>query len=74
MALSASAGPEAMQAAEVRATKLGQDLVEAIRTRHFYPEQVAKLASIREYFMRLVERNKDTWPHEAEVWSRLGWK
>ena len=71
--VSASGGPAAMQASEQQAVALGRDLAEAIRTQRRYADQAVKLAQIREYFRRLVERNKENWAHEAAVWSRLGW-
>jgi multimeric flavodoxin WrbA len=73
VAVSASSGPDTIRQARQQAELLGRDLAEAIASQRRYPEQEERLAQVRTYFMQLVGRMRDTWVHEAEVWSRLGW-
>jgi multimeric flavodoxin WrbA len=65
-------GPQAVDEAEQRAFKLGQELAEAIETQRVYPEQREKHKAMAGYFKQLVERNKDRWPYEAELWAKMG--
>lgn len=67
------ADPGRLSGALLQGEALGRDLAEAIATRRQYPDQIAALEASREYFRALVTANRDTWPHEYEVWADRGW-
>jgi multimeric flavodoxin WrbA len=67
-------GPAAFEAAEKKAFQLGKSLAEDIRNKRDYAEQRTIHEGIAEHFKSLVKMNKDSWEHEYEHWSRLGWK
>ena len=71
--VSLGADPDRLSSALVQGYDLGRDLAEAITTRRQYPDQVAALEASRAYFRTLVTMNRDTWPHEFEVWAERGW-
>lgn len=64
--------PGQMETAEKQAFALGQELVEAIRTKKVYPDQEAVHQERREFFKSLVEMNKGIWTHEYEHWKKVG--
>jgi len=61
-----------MEALGKKSFSLGQELVEAIRTKKVYPDQEAVHQERREFFKRLVEVNKDLWTHQYEYWKKMG--
>ncbi|KAF5055920.1 NADPH-dependent FMN reductase [anaerobic digester metagenome] len=65
--------PTRLAGALVQGEVLGRDLAEAIETKRQYPDQVAALEASRDHFRALVTANRDTWPHEYEVWADRGW-
>lgn len=65
--------PSRITLAVEQAEAMGRDLVDAIRTRRAYPDQIADLERSREYFRNLVTANRDIWVHEYEVWADRGW-
>lgn len=69
----AAAIPGAVVAAGPAAVALGADLASAIREQRPYPEQAAVHAGMRDRFRRLVDFNRERWPHEFEYWSAQGW-
>jgi multimeric flavodoxin WrbA len=69
----AAALPNSLTAALPEARKLGQTLVEAIRSQRPYPEQDAVHRELRARFRNLVSANKDAWKHEYEHWLNQGW-
>jgi len=64
--------PGQIEAAEKQAFSLGQELVEAIRTKKVYPDQEAVHKERREFFKGMVEKNKDLWTHQYEYWKKMG--
>jgi multimeric flavodoxin WrbA len=67
-------GPEAFEAAEKKAFLLGKTLAKDIQSKRDYVEQRKIHEGVSEHFKSLVKMNKDSWEHEYEYWSRLGWK
>lgn len=65
-------GPDAFPNALAKSRNLGSELVKAIKTKRSYPDQEAYIGQRRDYFCRLVEMNKDAWPHEYESWVQRG--
>lgn len=72
VAASAGRGDEATAAAEQKAFALGRELVSAIAAGRSYPGQAEQHKQNAAYFKRVVEFNKDRWPHEYDFWSRVG--
>lgn len=68
--VAASQGAAAMTAAEEQAGLLGGQLVAAIKARTVYPDQQEQHQRMGGYFRKLVDLNKDRWPHEADVWRQ----
>ncbi len=64
-------GPAVFEKAEARARSLGRELVEAIRTRRTYPDQIQRYALQAASFRALGERNRDRWPYEHVLRSGL---
>jgi len=67
-------GPNAQEEAEKKAFLLGKSLAEDIRIKRDYIEQRKMQGEIRDYFMKLVKMNKESWEHEYEYWNKLDWK
>jgi len=67
-------GPAAQEGAEKNAFLLGKSLAEDIRIKRDYIEQRKMQGEIRDYFMKLVKMNKESWEHEYEYWNKLDWK
>lgn len=63
-------GPEAMDAAERKAFRLGKKLAADIRAGKVYPKQETVHRQTGEYFRQLVEMNRKEWAHEFEYWRR----
>lgn len=64
--------PGQIEAAEKQAFALGQELVNAIRTKKIYPDQETVHKERREFFKGMVEKNKDIWTHQYEYWKNMG--
>ena len=64
--------PGTMESAEKQAFTLGQELVEAIRSKKVYPDQELVHRERGEYFKALVEMNKEIWTSEYEHWKKMG--
>ena len=62
--------PGDMDAKEKAAFKLGEALVDAIKTKRTFPDQDAIHNETRKRFKMLVEMNKDIWAHEYEYWNK----
>jgi len=62
------AAPRRFAEAEARARTLGAELVGAIAARRVYPEQRARHDQTAAYFRKLVEMNRERWPHEYAYW------
>jgi multimeric flavodoxin WrbA len=69
-----SQGPEAMEDAEKKASEMGRNLAEDIRTKRVYPTQRERHEENRKYFQELVKVHGKDWEHEFEHWNRLNWK
>jgi multimeric flavodoxin WrbA len=65
--------PGAIAAAEKQAVRLGGTLTKAIANQRTYPDQRPTHDAMRERFRDLVLSNKDTWLHEYDYWSVMGW-
>ena len=66
-------GPSAMEAAIKRAHDMGADLVDAIREKRIYPEQVKEHAEWRERFAKTIKNNEKNWSHNYDYWVNEGW-
>lgn len=66
-------GPSAMKVALKRAHDMGADLVEAIRERRAYPEQIAEHAAWTKRFAKVIKANEQGWSHNYEYWVKRGW-
>lgn len=65
--------PGSFDAARKNAAELGAELVQAIREHRTYPQQESVHAEMHERFKRLIQFNKDNWPHEYDYWKSKGW-
>ena len=65
--------PGDIEAKKKDAFKLGQTLVDAIKTKRTYPEQDAIHNETRNRFKSMVKMNKDIWAHQYEHWEEMGW-
>ena len=72
VAAAAGKRPEAVAAAEAKAVELGRELAGAIAAKRVYPAQAERHLHMAAYFRRLVDLNKDRWPHEHTVWQQKG--
>jgi multimeric flavodoxin WrbA len=52
-----------------RAADLGTRLVEAIRTRVTFPDQVEERRAFRDRMRQLIELQRERWPYEHEQWQ-----
>ena len=64
--------PERARALEA-AGGLGKTLVQAIRQRRTYPDQLADQNAFAQRMKQLVEFRKDLWAYEYEYWKSRGW-
>jgi multimeric flavodoxin WrbA len=55
------------------AGKLGEALVDAIKTGKHFPEQERMIAENRDFFASIVRNHKTERPDEYAVWVRRGW-
>lgn len=65
--------PGDIEAKKKEASKLGQTLADAIKTKRAYPEQDAIHNETRNRFKSMVKVNKDIWAHQYEHWEKMGW-
>lgn len=66
-------GPEAFEAAVRRSREAGMELARAIAEKRAYPDQMAAHQAWKKHFAMTVERNRDLWPHNYELWAARGW-
>jgi multimeric flavodoxin WrbA len=64
--------PDRVRALE-SAAGLGKTLVQAIRQRRTYPDQLADQNTFAQRMKQLVEFRKDLWAYEYEYWKSRGW-
>ena len=55
------------------AAELGRALVNAIRDKRTFPQQVPDRKAFFDRMKSLVQRHKDTWRYEYEHWKSRGW-
>jgi multimeric flavodoxin WrbA len=67
------AGPAGRQRVLAAAAELGKALVEAIRQKRTFPEQVAEHTAFFERMKALVQYRKEAWPYEYQHWKSKGW-
>jgi len=65
--------PEALDAAIVEASDLGETLADAIMKKRRYPDQESAIAERGAFFRQLIEANKEAWAHQYEYWMDKGW-
>jgi len=68
-----SEGPSAMEKAIEKSQEMGKDLVEAIKEKRQYPEQVAAHEAWRGRFKYVILANKEQWTHNCDHWMERGW-
>jgi len=73
MGCSVAKGPEAMEAATVKAHEMGKDFVKAIKEKRQYPEQEARHEAWRKRFKYVILANKEQWTHNCAYWMEKGW-
>ncbi len=65
--------PEALDAAIIEATTLGQALADAIQSRRQYADQEREIVERGVFFRQLVNANKEAWRHQYDYWMEKGW-
>jgi hypothetical protein len=65
-----SQGPAVFQEAEKKARELGRALASAIAEKRGVADQKERHAQTAQYFRRLVEMNRERWPHEYQHWQK----
>lgn len=67
-------GPvEPGSAPALEAAELGLSLVEAIRAKKVFADQVREMESRRGYFRELMVKRQEHWPWEYRYWREKGW-
>ncbi len=65
--------PDALDAAIIEATTLGQALADAIQSRRHFTDQERAIAERGAFFRQLVKANKEAWRHQYDYWMEKGW-
>ncbi len=55
------------------ARALGVSLVEAIKEKREWSDQIAAIESHKEYFRQGIIHNRERWSYEYEIWQQKGW-
>ena len=56
-----------------KAAKVGENLVEAIKNKREFLDQMKEIQSRRSFFKRIIEAHKGEWSGEYNYWKELGW-
>jgi multimeric flavodoxin WrbA len=56
-----------------QAWELGIDLVNAVKNKREYPEQLHMQEGIRQYFKAIITKRKERWDWEYSYWCSKGW-
>ncbi len=73
VAVAMAEGPAAFLAAEVKARRMGTDLVKAIETKRKYPAQAAAHKKWKDGFRKTLKLNRANWKHNYQYWIDKGW-
>jgi multimeric flavodoxin WrbA len=55
------------------AFNLGKSLIEAIKDKKIFPEQLKIIEAGKEHFKSIMEKRKDEWSGEYQYWRDKGW-
>ena len=56
-----------------QANELGKAIVDVIKEKKEFPEQIQKINSHKEYFKKIIENRKDDWIEEYQYYKDNGW-
>jgi len=68
--VSVRSGPKSLEKTEKKAFRLGETLVEDIKSGKNYRKQKKRLEENKKHFQDLVKMHKDEWVHEYKYWDK----